>query len=218
MHKLSYKEQERQRRENEILRVAGEMLAERGYANLNMDELADVVGISKPTLYQHFKGKEELVAQVIAHNMETFSQVTEDATEGTPIERITKMLRTMAKGRSKSGGICGTMNSETVWKVFKDNPVLIEQRKRFGERVQLLIDEAKAAGEISESLPTPLVLRIMFCMQMAINDPYRASDAAISEAETDEAINNVITIFLHGVCPYRADEKPELQSPSKQKN
>src|SRR5438128_9755464 len=122
MQKQSYKEQERHRREDEILRVAGKMLGERGYANLNMDDLAEVVGISKPTLYQHFKGKDELVCQVIAHNMESFSHITADASEGTPLERIVKMMRTMMKGRSMTSGLWGAMNVETVWNAFRGNP------------------------------------------------------------------------------------------------
>ena len=56
MKKHSYKEIERQRREEDILHVAERLLLERGYGNLNMDELADAVGISKPTLYQHALG------------------------------------------------------------------------------------------------------------------------------------------------------------------
>src|SRR5262245_22392045 len=133
MQKLSYKEQERQRREDEILRVAGEMLEERGYANLNMDELAEVVGISKPTLYQHFKSKDDLITKVIASNMKNFSQFTVDTTDGTPLERLTTMMRVMAKGRYKSMQLWGAMNSESLWKAFRDNPALIEERNKFSE-------------------------------------------------------------------------------------
>ena len=59
MTKLSYKERSRLRREQDILRTAARMIRDNGYANLNMDDLADEVGISKPTLYQHFKGKDD---------------------------------------------------------------------------------------------------------------------------------------------------------------
>src|SRR5688572_26251872 len=70
MGKQSYKEREKQRREEEILTSAERLLMERGYANLNMDELAEYVGLSKPTLYQHFKSKEELAARVFMRGFE----------------------------------------------------------------------------------------------------------------------------------------------------
>ena len=212
MQKQSYKEQERQRRENEILRVAGEMLAERGYANLNMDELAEVVGISKPTLYQHFKSKEDLITQVIATNMKNFSQFAADSMEGTPLERLTTMMRVMAKGRYKSTQLWGALNSESLWKAFRDNPTLIEQRNKFSERLFTMIDDAKAAGEISDALPTPLVARIVFCLQAAITDKHRLPEAVMTDAELDEVVEQTISVFLHGVCPSSRGETQESQS------
>jgi AcrR family transcriptional regulator len=212
MHKQSYKEQERQRREDEILRVAGEMLAERGYANLNMDELAEVVGISKPTLYQHFKGKEELITQVIVTNMKNFSQDTVDMMDGTPLERLTNMMRVMAKGRYKSTQFWGAMNSETVWKAFRDNPTLVEHRQKFTEKLFTMINDAKVSGEISEALPTPLIARIIFCLQSAISDPHRQPDVILTDEELDQAVEDTVTIFLHGVCPYNHDEMQNSQT------
>ncbi len=70
----SYRDVERQRREKDILECAGKLLAERGYADLNMDDLAEAVGISKPTLYQHFKSKEDLVTQVVFQSYETMER------------------------------------------------------------------------------------------------------------------------------------------------
>jgi AcrR family transcriptional regulator len=201
MQKQSYKEQEKQRRESEILRVAGQMLSERGYLALNMDEVAEVVGISKPTLYQHFKGKDELVCQVIAGKMEGLSSFIFDTNEGTPLERIVKMMRTMMKGRSMTTGLWSAMNVEAVWKAFKGNEILIQQRRKFGEKVSDLVDEAKAAGEISESLPTTLVVRLIFGVQMSLTDPHHPGAENLTEQDIDATIESLITVFLHGVTP-----------------
>src|SRR5260370_880794 len=93
MAKHSYKEQERQRREQEILEKAGELLKERGYAELNMDELADIVGISKPTLYQHFKSKEELAGKVIVRGIDKMRSEIEKTLQGTPLQKLELILR-----------------------------------------------------------------------------------------------------------------------------
>jgi AcrR family transcriptional regulator len=49
-----------------ILRQAGRDLFQEGYRRLTMDALARELGLSKKTLYVHFRGKDEIVAAVIA--------------------------------------------------------------------------------------------------------------------------------------------------------
>lgn len=53
-----------QRRE-QILGIARELFAKRGYENTTVDEIASEAGISKPVIYEHFGGKEGLYAVVV---------------------------------------------------------------------------------------------------------------------------------------------------------
>jgi AcrR family transcriptional regulator len=50
----------RERREQEILDVAGGIFARAGYHSASMDEIADSAGVSKPMLYAYFDSKEGL--------------------------------------------------------------------------------------------------------------------------------------------------------------
>src|SRR5689334_482556 len=105
MEKQSYKERERNRREEEILATAERLLVERGYANLNMDELADVVGISKPTLYQHFKSKDELAAQVFLRGYYATEKFLAEPLDGPAIERLKSLTRWWLTKRFASGNM-----------------------------------------------------------------------------------------------------------------
>src|SRR5947207_6132866 len=51
----------RQRRINEILRVAAEVLSERGYYNTSLEEIADRLDLAKASLYHYFDSKEALL-------------------------------------------------------------------------------------------------------------------------------------------------------------
>ena len=51
----------RQRRINEILRVAAEVLSERGYYNSSLEEIADRLDLAKASLYHYFDSKEALL-------------------------------------------------------------------------------------------------------------------------------------------------------------
>src|SRR5271157_369507 len=69
MTKLSLKEKQHALREDTIRESAMRLLAENGYSAMTMDDVANDVGISKATLYQHFKSKEELVVDVVLNNI-----------------------------------------------------------------------------------------------------------------------------------------------------
>jgi len=50
----------RERREQLILDVAGQVFARAGYHSASMDEIADLAGVSKPMIYAYFDSKERL--------------------------------------------------------------------------------------------------------------------------------------------------------------
>ena len=50
----------REQREQLILEVAGQVFARAGYESASMDEIAELVGVSKPMLYAYFGSKEGL--------------------------------------------------------------------------------------------------------------------------------------------------------------
>ena len=52
-------------RERQMMAVAEEVFAERGYVATSMDEIAERVGVSKPMLYEYFGSKEGLLVACI---------------------------------------------------------------------------------------------------------------------------------------------------------
>lgn len=49
-------------RKEEILIVTLELAAENGLSNVSMAQIAEKIGIRKPSLYNHFKSKDEIIA------------------------------------------------------------------------------------------------------------------------------------------------------------
>jgi AcrR family transcriptional regulator len=58
---LRRSDRRRAKRVDDILRVATRLLAERGYAATNLDEIAEVLDLSKASLYHYFPSKEHLI-------------------------------------------------------------------------------------------------------------------------------------------------------------
>lgn len=55
----------RQRRVNEILRVAAEVLSEKGYYNTSLEEIAERLDLAKASLYHYFDSKEALLTTAL---------------------------------------------------------------------------------------------------------------------------------------------------------
>jgi AcrR family transcriptional regulator len=91
---LSRIERKRLRRVNEILRVAAEVVGERGYQNASLDEVAERLDLAKASLYYYFDSKQALVAACldtaaveVERRLEAI--VKED---GTPTETLRRLI------------------------------------------------------------------------------------------------------------------------------
>src|SRR3954452_4273890 len=53
------------RRRNQLLDVALQVFAARGYHATSMNDIAEAAGVTKPVLYQHFRSKRELYLELL---------------------------------------------------------------------------------------------------------------------------------------------------------
>ncbi len=66
-----------------LLDAARSAFVTQGYHATAMDDIADLAGVSKPVLYQHFPGKLELYLALLAESVEALVAVVQDALSGT---------------------------------------------------------------------------------------------------------------------------------------
>lgn len=84
----------RQRRVHEILRVAAEVLSEKGYYNTSLEEIAERLDLAKASLYHYFESKEALLtASLGAVADEAIRRLTAIAeAPGTAPERLRRLI------------------------------------------------------------------------------------------------------------------------------
>src|SRR5690606_38998539 len=70
-----------------LLDAAAEVFTTVGYHAAAMDEIADVAGVSKPVLYQHFSSKLELYLALLDQSCERLTSIVKGALASTTINR-----------------------------------------------------------------------------------------------------------------------------------
>jgi AcrR family transcriptional regulator len=73
----------RQERRAQLLEAAREAFVQQGYHAAGMDDIADLAGVSKPVLYQHFPGKLELYLAVLDESSDGLIQRVRTALDST---------------------------------------------------------------------------------------------------------------------------------------
>ena len=90
MSTMTWRERERQEREEAILKAAYDDILTEGYLGLNMSRLAKRVGIANGTLFLHFRTKEDLLLALVSQTAQRFREFFEraEAFKGRPRERM----------------------------------------------------------------------------------------------------------------------------------
>lgn len=77
-----------------IIRQAGPLFNERGYAGAAMSDILEATGLRKGGIYNHFGSKDELALAAFDYTFELASQHVARALEGKkePVERLSALL------------------------------------------------------------------------------------------------------------------------------
>src|SRR4051812_49716758 len=81
-------------RREELTRIAARLFAEKGYQGTSLADLADAVGVQKPSLYHHIAAKEDLLWEVASDGARAFHAALDAVPADAPAaERIRLALR-----------------------------------------------------------------------------------------------------------------------------
>lgn len=83
-----------------ILKKALELFSERGYDSVSVGEIASAVGIKAPSLYNHYKSKEEIFQAIVSDTAERYEKGTDKI--DIHVENVSKDIPSFKKIASES--------------------------------------------------------------------------------------------------------------------
>ncbi|EEG09847.1 TetR/AcrR family transcriptional regulator [Pseudogulbenkiania ferrooxidans] len=159
LSKLSFKDQAFKLREQAVLDATTKLLASKGFDLMTMDDVAGEAGISKPSLYKHFKSKEDLATEVMIRLLDGALEYLDGLDAGmSGKERLGSLLEWALRVRLQGGLPFLPSSSPQVRAMLTRNIRYVTRVYQLHKQLQGMVDKSKAAGEIRDDLPTDVIL------------------------------------------------------------
>lgn len=194
-------------REAAILRATGQMLLAAPFDDVTVSSIARCAGMSKRTVYEHFKNREDLLVRAITEISRTIFMPLKAEDAKRPLkERLSLLLQINAPAGSEATKL---EFLRSIIAKARTYPVLAQQLYTNGHGaltgfVRIEIARAVADGELSVPPPN-LELAAEMLLSMAFEDTLKRllhpDGPAQDETEVARRRDYAIAVFLRGCAP-----------------
>lgn len=194
--KFSFKNQAFKLRENAILDVTTVVLSSKGYDLMTMDDVAGAVGISKPSLYKHFKSKEELVGEAMVRLLEgAIEEVDKLPSALNPVEKLQALLEWAMRVRLGGGLPFLPSTSPHVRDMLMRNFKYMTRVLKLNRLLEGLVKQAQKEGLLNAALPTDVIL---FSYYARTCDPAVEYLQKFSKMSDDDIVRHMLKVCFEG--------------------
>lgn len=195
-----------ERTRQRVLDAAAKVFREQGYSNARLVDIAELAGIQGGSLYYHFDGREELVAEVLRLGIETSFQQVQEAlrqlpADATPFERLETTIRAhvlcqlaISDYASAQARIAGQVPPH----ILKGHQA---DKRKYGEFWNSLLEAAVDAGEVRGDIDLFTARMLVLGALNWTAEWYRPKRGRSAEA----IANDAVALLLDGL---RTQKKP----------
>jgi AcrR family transcriptional regulator len=184
-------------RRDELTRAAARLFAEKGYAGTSLADLADALGVQKPSLYHHIDAKEDLLWDVAREGAEAFHAALDAVPAPLPaVERIRLALRAHLAVVSAQLDVATVFVREWRYLTGERRERFVAERRRYEERVRDLFREGVEQSELRTDLDVATAALLFLS---AANWAYAWLRPGV---DTDELADRLFAALLEGMRGY----------------
>jgi AcrR family transcriptional regulator len=181
----------------ELTRIAARLFAEQGYQGTSLADLAQELGVQKPSLYHHIASKEDLLWEVAWEGAGAFHGALDAVpAEAAPADRIRLALR------AHLAVVAGQLDIATVfvreWRYLEGerHERFVAERRRYEERIRELFRDGVEASELRTDLDVATAALLFLS---AANWAYTWLRPG---SDTDELADRLYAALLDGMRGY----------------
>jgi AcrR family transcriptional regulator len=151
-------------RQNELLNIAADLFADRGYNATTVRDIADAAGILSGSLYHHFDSKESMIDTILSSFIDqTLAQYEGVVAEGKgPTETFEGLVRASLDSMVGSRSAILIYQNEARFLAAQPRFSYLRDAHRRFERIWTdVLKEGIAAGEFRDTIDPKLVYRLI---------------------------------------------------------
>ncbi|HEX7643792.1 MAG TPA: TetR/AcrR family transcriptional regulator [Burkholderiaceae bacterium] len=195
--KLRFKDQAFKLREDAILDATTRILVSKGFDLMTMDDVASEVGISKPSLYKHFKSREDLVTEAMIRLLDGAQEFWDALPKSdNPIQKMTSLLEWAMRVRLRGGMPFLPSTSPLVRDMLTKSMRYVAKVFKLNNALKDAVKEAKASGLLRKDLPDDVIL---FSFYSRTCDPAVEYLRIYSKMDEQEIVEFMIAGYFRGV-------------------
>nr|WP_314860421.1 TetR/AcrR family transcriptional regulator [uncultured Undibacterium sp.] len=195
--KLNFKDQAFRLREDAILDATTTVLASKGFDLMTMDDVANLIGISKPSLYKHFKSKEDLVGAAMIRLLEgATTQLDSLPAEYSAKEKLSALLEWALRVRLDGGLPFLPSTSNAVREMLMRNLKYVGKVIKLNSQLEKLVITAQKEGALSKNLSADVILYSYYARSC---DPAVEYLQRFSKMDKDMIVENMLRVCFQGL-------------------
>lgn len=193
-------------RRDEILVLARAQIAERGYSDTSMRDIAEASGLLAGSLYSHFRSKAALVGEIVVRFYDELlpAQRAIVASDRTGAEKLREMIATVYR-------VCDVHRDELTilhydWHTLSTLGELADVQAMSLETLDLwqaVVDQGKADGSLLASVDTTALVRIATSSIHALIDTVRYGSHPVPAGQADLLTATLQDVLLGGAATRR---------------
>lgn len=184
-------------RREELTRIAARLFAEKGYAGTSLADLAEELGVQKPSLYHHIDSKEDLLWEVAREGAEAFRAALDSVPVDAPAtERIRLALRAHMAVVGRQLDVATVFVRE--WRFLSDSrrEAFVAEPRRYEEGIRDLFRDGVEGSELRTDLDVATAALLFLS---AANWAYTWLRPG---SDTEELADRLYAVLLDGMRGY----------------
>lgn len=181
-------------RKNEILDVSAKLFAEKGFDHTSINDILEVVGIAKGTLYHHFKSKQDIMDALIERQTSSILSAAQKVAADKSIPVVERMIRTVLALHIEDGQ--DTEGKEMIEHLHKPENALMQQKTKriILQGVSPILATIVEDGVNENLFHTPYPLE---CMEMVLMYMTTVLDDDVFELTLQQRSQKIESFIFH---------------------
>jgi TetR/AcrR family transcriptional regulator len=182
-------------------------------SDVKVDELAELSGVPRATIYYYFSGKDDVMSFLLAQKVERASPAVAEAaaSPGTPAERLSRVVRVMLRKMAEQPALCTRL---MCWMASAAaEQLVIDAQGAFMAPVRALFADGRAAGEFADIDPADATAAVMGAVSMVA-----MRHTVNGDFDPDSIADSLIPSLLEGLARpprTRPAARPDRSRPRK---